>query len=563
MRSVIMRKSRIRISGALLLVLASLLAASLACYSGQVPGVFELTPYSTPTQIPKADDARYRVLETVLAPLEEGYTFFNMTLFPEPLEKNLLNSKALCEVNSSATVLYAGTGENGLTYYLIDCSGAVGWAAENRLAGPLKFQPQDLALTVSATGQPIQLLDQTTFQPMVSFVPCMPETVVVVQNVQTADTDADGAKELYYLIDCPSGNRGYVGGDDLFGPVKVEVGDQALAMAVSGNVVSLSSEPTPVTDDNRIGDCPNGAVMDVREAMLLDDVVYFDVQCGAIEGWTNQANLIGPLAFEAGDYAMLYVPSQFVFASDLPGEAADEVAVVSDGDAEPVSGASAAEGDGDDGADRKVVEYTPPAYLTAAPAPAVPGGENANVVGQCESNTSAHVLEYQGSEDSIYYRITCDLCTEADELGECLSAAPQEGWIEQSYLQGPFDFVPGDRVQFKSSAKAVIVDEETSVQYARIPATTTGAEVIGEYAVFSGRCLYDDGLEVTGVLLETVPPTNRIAFYFEVQCQGQPADITYETDEAGTTRPVISYRTDETGLVKGYALGRDLVAMDG
>jgi hypothetical protein len=238
-----------------MLVLISLMMASLACYSGQIPGVFELTPFSTPTPIPKVQNADFKLLETVLAPHEDGFTFFNMTLFPEPLEDSLLNSKSLCEKNSPATILFAGEGENGITYYLIDCTGSVGWAEEKRLAGPLKFEQQALALTVSETGQPLQLLDPSNFQPLMSFMQCLPETVVNVQNIQAADVDGDGAKEVYYLIECPVGNKGYVGNDNLFGPVKVNVKDRALALVVGGDEAKLASEPAPVTADNLVGDC--------------------------------------------------------------------------------------------------------------------------------------------------------------------------------------------------------------------------------------------------------------------------------------------------------------------
>ncbi len=283
-----MRKTSIRISGALMLVLISLLMATLACYSGQVPGVFELTPFSTPTPIPKVENAQFKLLETVLAPHEAGFTFFNMTLFPEPLEDSLLNSKSLCEKNSPATILFAGEGENSITYYLIDCTGSVGWAAESRLAGPLKFEQQDLALTMSETGQPLQLLDPTTFMPLMSFMQCMPETVVSIQNIQAADVDGDGAKEIYYLIECPVGNKGYVGNDSLFGPVKVKVGDRALALAVDGDQAQLASEPASVTEDNLVGDCPDESVVEILEAKRIEDTAYFKVWRDRRVDQTNQ-----------------------------------------------------------------------------------------------------------------------------------------------------------------------------------------------------------------------------------------------------------------------------------
>ncbi len=67
-----MTKSYTRAVGALLLVGISLMLASLACYSGQIPGVFELTPYYTPTALPTVVGGKLQVLDNVLVPLEPG-----------------------------------------------------------------------------------------------------------------------------------------------------------------------------------------------------------------------------------------------------------------------------------------------------------------------------------------------------------------------------------------------------------------------------------------------------------------------------------------------------------
>lgn len=72
-----------RVSGALLLVVASLILASLACYSGQIPGVFELTPYYTPTPMPTPAESRLQVGDTAYAPQEMGRPFFYLSIYPE------------------------------------------------------------------------------------------------------------------------------------------------------------------------------------------------------------------------------------------------------------------------------------------------------------------------------------------------------------------------------------------------------------------------------------------------------------------------------------------------
>ncbi len=102
-----MNKKTLGLSGALMLVIMMLMLASLACYSGDL-GLFELTPFYTPTPLPVDENAQFDVLETVLAPNEEGEAFFYMTLKPEPLLDNKTNTKALCEGNSAADILYAG-----------------------------------------------------------------------------------------------------------------------------------------------------------------------------------------------------------------------------------------------------------------------------------------------------------------------------------------------------------------------------------------------------------------------------------------------------------------------
>lgn len=575
---------RTRISGALLLVLISLLLASLACYSGQIPGVFELTPYATETPIPIPEEARFKLLETVLAPHEADFTFFNLTLFPEPLLANLLNSKTLCQPNSPAQVLYIGQADDGETYYLINCTGSIGWAKESRLAGPLKFEREDLALSVSQTGQPLELLDEKTFQPVISFMMCQPETVVLVLNIQAADVEGDGNKEVYYLIECPVGNRGWVSNDDLFGPLKVNVKDYALAInasgVASGDPYPLASEAAPITEDNMVeGECIEGAKLEIKAAERVEDTAYYQVVCGDIEGWVAQDDLIGPLEFDPGMNAIIYIPPVLLFEDELPADAGGIVASLDEetepGEAtaeaetevEPV-GTAAADADGESEEEqRRVVEYISPAYLTSSPGVVVSEGEDSNVVGRCVSGTSAHLLEYAGINDKLYHRISCDECVEFEttDSGEtlCVASEPVEGWIDQDYLHGPIDFVPGDRAVFKSSSAAVTTDELDGKQYAQIPATTTGASALGRFTEFSGRCPYENGVEVTRVLLEQARTSNKFNFYYEIQCEGQVANVRYETDHAGKTRPIVEYDAEAAfTTVSGYALARDLEALE-
>jgi hypothetical protein len=541
-------------------VFISLLMASLACYSGQIPGVFELTPYASPTPIQVAQNTQYDILETVLAPHEEGFAFFNMTVYPEPLEDSLLNSKALCVSNSPAQILFAGIGEGDITYYLVDCTGSVGWAAENRLAGPLKYKRDDLAVTVSENAQPVQMLDERTLQPLVTFTVCQPETVVTITGIRAADIDNDGDKEVLYMTECPVGTRGWLSNDQLAGPVKVKANDRALAYTPDESDFRLANEPAPVNDDNAVeSECATGSVLDVKAAKRVNDTVYYNVTCGKSEGWVDQQNLVGPLRFDAGVYGIIYVEPVLIFEDELSDEIAGVVAVVEDEGTEGEGAAPEAVGDQ---SQRKVVQYIPPVYLTNQPGPAIRNGEDMNVVGQCASNSAADLLEYTGSNDMIYFRIACDECvqteTSPDGVVTCAAYEAREGWVEQTYLQGPIEFAPGDKVVFKASSAALETDEATGTTYARIPVNQVGAETYGESSRFDGRCPADTEVTITGVQLEKARTSNKFSFFYTVECQGQKATYIMREFQEGKFRPEAQYETNDLVTISGIVMAREL-----
>jgi len=224
-------------SGALLLVVVSLILASLACYSGQVPGVLELTPFNTqePLPTPLAEQSNFNVGDVALAPPETNRAFFNLTVFPEPLVDSLVNSKEMCQPNSTAEVLYAGVDKNQKLYYLVDCSGSVGWVEGNRILGPLNFSKGDLALTVVPEGvRNVQMLDPVTFQPML-IQQCTPGTITNSLEIEAKDLDEDGRTEIYYQIECPVGTPGWVTSRELIGPLEIRVNDRALAISDEGS----------------------------------------------------------------------------------------------------------------------------------------------------------------------------------------------------------------------------------------------------------------------------------------------------------------------------------------
>lgn len=577
-----MSNRNVRASGALLIVVLSLLLAATACYSGQVPGLFELTPYYTQTPLPTPAQARFGAQDIALAPPEPLRASFNLTFYPEPLLESLVNSRESCQSNSTAKILYAGE-SGGNVYYLVDCSGAVGWTVEDRLLGPLQFNKDDLALTLSTEpgSTNVAMLDDF-FRPVAPnpLLACKAGTIIPILALQAADNDGDGTNEIYYQIECPAGNKGWVVGDSIFGPLEINIGDHAIAMvenAEEGSEYALAREPGPLTDDNAVtGECYQGSVMEATNAQLVEDVLYYQMTCGNIEGWTDQGRFVGPLKFDAGLKTVIYVPPVLVFEDELPADVQAELAALSadagtEGAAE--DGVEAAEGEeaaGEEPAaadggeelaaeDRRAVEYAPPLYLTSDIGPAVLEGEDSNVVGRCPSTTVAEIQEY-GALDSVYYRITCESCAEygQDEEGNpvCTTYQTNDGWVEQQYLQGPIDFVPGAQVVFKASSRALETDEETGQQYARIPSSLTGAAAVGQYTEYSGRCPLDEPVEITGVQLETARTSNTFNFYYRIQCEGQAASYTQVT-EAGRVRPVVTY-AEETSTITGFISARDL-----
>ncbi len=565
-----MRTRQTRISAALLLVLMSLLLASLACYSGQIPGVLELTPYYTPTPMGDPVDARFGVLEMVLAPQEAGRTFFNLTVDPEPLEPSLVNSKSMCQGNSSAMVLYYGLDHHDEIYYLIDCIGSVGWVSEHRLAGPLSFEVEDLALTVVPEGgmdQSVEMLDDG-FRPL-PFNPlqtCKPETVVRITDVVAADPDNDSEKDIFYQIDCPTTGgplKGWVTDDNLFGPVPINVEQRALAFAPEGREFQLASEPAPPSADNVVeGECAEGDILVAQEVQLGDHTTYYKMKCGEVEGWITTDMFVGPLQFNTGDNVVVFVQTMPVFADTLevqPGDEEGDVQIDDDAIVEPVEDEDVVVEDTHERSSaqgREVLQITPPLYLTSDPAPADPLGDDSNVVAECSSGMVAQINDYAAA-DTIYYYVDCNEC-EVDEDGE-LNCEVRTGWAVQELLQGPVDFVIGQRVAFTERSNAIETDDDGTV-WARIPPNLESAGTMGAYTRYTGRCVREDGLEIMGVQLEKDRTRNRFSFYFEVQCTGQSSTITEERD-GNIVRPKVEYNDDET-LVTGFASSRDLEAVE-
>lgn len=568
-----------RVSGALLLVVASLILASLACYSGQIPGVFELTPYHTPTAMPTPAESRLQVGDHAYVPPEMGRPFFYLSLYPEPLESNLVNSKALCSGNSTARVLYAAQASDSNIYYLVNCVGSVGWAAEERLAGPLQFEHNDLALAIAPAGeQRVTMLDEFTLQPAPVFMQqCMSGSIVPVLDIKVADQDNDGVKDLYYQIDCPRGTRGYVEGSQLLGPLEINVGDRALAVIGESDedaTYRLAAEPGPVSADNAVeGTCVEGDVLVAEEARVVDDQVYYRMTCSDISGWTSSERFIGPFLYDVGQNTLIQVEpiASVRTEDDQPLEEEGDEAVGEEEAAAP-------------SVDTPEIVYSlPPAFLSSDAGPTVFESEEteSNIVGVCPDRSVASIQDYAGVDGQIYYEVTCLGCP-ADEVqtqqqtaildgvahvatvSTCPDTQAMTGWLTQGILRGPLPFVPGDAVRIAESS-ATIQTTDDGETFVRLPTTTSGAFALtpsSQHIEFAGRCPLDSEFNIVDFATEQSRTGTGLTFYFKVECTGQPASYE-QVDQGGrTSTSEVSYDPDTSETIAGWVLARDLTLGD-
>jgi hypothetical protein len=469
----------------------------------------------------------------------------------------------MCLPNSSARVLYVGRGEDGQTYYLIECGGSAGWTASERIAGPLKFSEGDLALGMAVDNPMgmVNMLDSSTFQPML-LQQCRAGNVIQVLGLQAADADGDGQKEIYYEIECPTGNRGLVIDEDLLGPLEIDADDRALAISSAEDVEGqyrLASEPGPITEDNLVeGDCPSSSILQAQEIQLVDGKVYYKLACGDIEGWATQDRFVGPLLYDEGDYTVIYIAPVPTFVDELPEEALVEFEALENDEVESEGDAADAETAEGEDERREVVDYVPPLYLTEDPGVAILAGEDANVTGKCLSGSLAHILELTGAEDEVYYRITCDECvefeTDADGVTTCAAYETREGWALQGNLQGPLSFVPGQQAMLTDSAE----DDEGNV-VSLIPFQPT--YIIGANTRLSGRCPYEQGIEILDMVLEKDRTRNSFSVYYKVQCQGNAATYT-EVIEAGDVRNEVAFSTGNNDTIIGWVAERSLTPVE-
>ncbi|NDJ74940.1 MAG: hypothetical protein GYB65_01665, partial [Chloroflexi bacterium] len=355
-------------------------------------------------------------------------------------------------------------------YYLVDCVGSVGWVVEDRLAGPLGFQVEQLAITVSRGDSPYVTLLDETLMPLADPEPpfagadvnaCRPGNIVEVLRIQAADRDLDGIQEVYYRIECPLTNsfgqlmgktKGWVTNFDLFGPARIKDTDDAnvenRAIIPEGETEFLLELPTDgdvfeemVTagEARETVTCSEETPLLAQETRQIGNQIYYRFECtstegGLVNGWTDQSAFVGPLLYDPGVSALLSPASFPILTEELPEsirEEADALAAslreVPDEEPEEETDDAAAEssaaGDEEETeAAQNVVYFNSPLYLTDNPGiPLDPNklgeGETGNVVFQCLPNEIGPITEYAGIQsndpdaDTIYYLVSCRGCT--------------------------------------------------------------------------------------------------------------------------------------------------------
>lgn len=350
-------------------------------------------------------------------------------------------------------------------YYLIECSGTVGWATEARLAGPVNIVPGQSALTRNVGSRDNPLTDGAPFGVAAGQSPpapnsgpvfddaaqqCLVGEVVDVESVFAYDSNTQD-HQLWYLIACAAG-RGWVAEDRLFGPLVLpETGGIGLISSEFPEGIDLTANAGSANDQNPIvGNCPTQQLIQTTEFSAIvgetenDLIPHYHIQCGdELAGWTDQSVLL-EIPYTVGTSVMVIGPANIgdfeVSDIDTETETTDEQAGT-----EQTSGDSDQVDDIDDlvrnlrlayiSGDIELAEIEEEfrnivvgqeafngdaseflsATLTVDPGLPFEG----NVAGECPTGTIITLQDVGSSEGAIYYNIQC---------GDVV------GWINNIYL---------------------------------------------------------------------------------------------------------------------------------
>jgi len=451
-----------------LLVCMLLTLAALACYSDSPFYPYELTPApptATPAPTPQAGQARLAVGDLAFSPtsVTEAAFRLELTRYPEPLRSDLSNKAPQpCSQNAVVEVLYSGVHLSGAVYHLIDCNGAVGWAHEDSLLGPVQIVTNNRALT-NETG----LDENRVFKIEVSDPPfrendpfrqrldCrLNDTVDVVAMIGFS------TGELYYKIRCPNplnpaiANLGWVVENALFGPVRFRNGEKGI-VAEEADQIALRTEPD---GGDVVATCERGQTIQITDTPVvrLGDELFYEVTCAQGIGWANQDFLVGPLPYEEGTRVLVTAPG-------VQNSAATQAPIAPDPETPPeqLSDEQAAE------PESAPLRYVAP--LTNTPGAALVAEQ---IVGECADATITTIQDFAGVDGEVYALVECEGVV---------------GWLDQTVLYGRVGYAVGDTVLLAESALLGFNQRGIylSIELFDIEGPSGGASVI------AGECAFD------------------------------------------------------------------------
>ncbi len=329
------------------------------------------------------------------------------------------------------------------SYYLVACSGSVGWVNEERVAGPVDFVRGQSAQTklVDYGGRP---LPETTAQPgfvihdlsepplppgITGKVNCNIGEVVDIVDIATASDPND--QSIWYQIRCPvTEQQGWVTADRLFGPLVLpREGGIGIISSTYEQGVELATSANPSSDDTGTeGTCAPNQIIETVDFQTVETepgvlTPYYEIQCGDIVGWLPQEPLI----------EIPYLPGTQVIAigEDLGWQSSAD------------KGDEAAAESGDE---VEAIEAELGSYVFAdVPIRTEPRIElEGNQEGTCPSGSLVHVGNVQSDLGLIFYEATCTL--EVDEAGEPVDEVT--GWFEARWLRDSVPHEIGDTLWF-------------------------------------------------------------------------------------------------------------------
>ncbi|PJF43521.1 MAG: hypothetical protein CUN55_08680 [Phototrophicales bacterium] len=406
------------------------------------------------------------------------------------------------------------------TYYLVACSGTVGWANETRIAGPVLFLKGQSAQTrpISERGAPIPegqpFMIHGGAEPPIGPLPASNQCQVgeVVDIIGVSSTN----QQIWYNIRC-DGTEGWVTEDRLFGPLFLPaVNGIGVVVAEEGiTEIPLTANAGEVSDDNPpIGTCPiNTAITTLDFETILvgeEQVPYYLISCGDLVGWTTQDPLL-EIPYPLSTYVIVIGP-----------EGSDEILVEAESEGNAETTDEISDTPVEDVALQDEQSFIDPRYrpatLTSEPAPATED----NIIGECPSSTVVQLEDVASNFGLIYYQVTCGEVT---------------GWIDARNLPNSVLYPPGQTIWFTQPTFDAQRRRQRGFAIDATPSQTS-PEI--------GQCALFQPVEVLRVIFEQ-RALKRLGFrlYYEVSCtnlDGEPIvgwqELELHTDKIATQNPL-------------------------